>query len=110
MKRYLFLFALLLFLGSFQKDSEATIDKSEAQKAFILLNQIRANPANYYKELKFSKNIKIQKRQLKWNDTLAKIAEAKALDMANRNYFDHIDPEGFGMNYHINKGGYTLNP
>lgn len=110
MKRYLFLFTLLLFLGSFQKDTEAIIDKSEAQKAFILLNEIRANPANYYKELKFSKNIKIQKRQLKWNDTLAKIAEAKALDMANRNYFDHVDPEGFGMNHHINKGGYKLNP
>ncbi|WP_300567763.1 CAP domain-containing protein [Flavobacterium sp.] len=110
MKRYLFLFALLLFLGSFQKDSEAIIDKSEAQKAFVLLNEIRANPANYYKELKFSKNIKIQNKPLKWNETLAKVAEAKALDMANRNYFDHVDPEGFGINYHINKNGYTLNP
>jgi hypothetical protein len=28
--------------------------------------------------------------------------------MAKRNYFAHVDPDGFGMNYYINLGGYSL--
>ena len=46
--------------------------------------------------------------QLRWNDTLARVAEAKALDMATRNYFAHVDPDGYAMNYYINKAGYKL--
>lgn len=47
---------------------------------------------------------------LKWNDTLAKVAETKALDMATRSYVAHVDPDGYGLNYYINKAGYSLNP
>ncbi len=46
--------------------------------------------------------------QLKWNDTLANVAEAKALDIATRQYFGHVDPEGYGMNYFMDKAGYKL--
>ncbi|SHE41006.1 Cysteine-rich secretory protein family protein [Cnuella takakiae] len=47
---------------------------------------------------------------LKWNDTLARVAAQKALDMATRNYFAHTNPDGFGMNYFINQAGYKLQP
>ena len=49
-------------------------------------------------------------KKLVWNETLAKAAEAKAMDMAKRNYFSHVSPEGYGMNYFISKEGYSLNP
>jgi uncharacterized protein YkwD len=55
------------------------------------------------------KNLEIKIRKLIWNNTLASVAEAKAYDMAKRNYFDHIDPGGYGINYYINKAGYKLN-
>jgi len=30
--------------------------------------------------------------------------------MATRNYYGHIDPDGYGINYFINKSGYKLIP
>lgn len=36
------------------------------------------------------------------------VARAKARDMANRRYFSHTNPEGYGSNWHIAKTGYQL--
>lgn len=107
--KYLLLISFLIFT-SFQKNDEVTIDKKEAHDAFTLLTDIRSNPDKYYEELKFEKGLKVSKIKLKWNDTLAKVAEAKAYDMAKRNYMSHVDPNGYGMNYYIKKSGYKLNP
>lgn len=105
-----YILIIFIFLTtSFQNKTEVTIDKKEAQDAFTLLNDIRNNPDNYYEELGFEKGLKTSKLKLRWNDTLAKVAETKAYDMANRNYMGHVDPEGFGMNHFINKSGYKLN-
>lgn len=35
-------------------------------------------------------------RVLRWNRRLAEVARAHSLDMARRNYFDHVNPEGEG--------------
>ena len=106
-----YLLVILLFcFASFQKINEVTIEKKEAQDAFVLLTDIRNNPDKYYEELNFEKGLKVSKIKLKWNDTLAKIAETKAYDMANRNYMGHVDPDGYGMNYFIKKSGYKLQP
>jgi uncharacterized protein YkwD len=90
-------------------DGNATVDKTEAQKAFELLNKVRSNPKAYNKEWSVNLSSAKEKPALKWNDTLAKVAEAKALDMAQHNYFNHVDEKGYGMNYYINKAGYKLN-
>ncbi len=47
---------------------------------------------------------------LTWNDALGKAAQAKAEDMAKRDYMDHVDPDGCGMNIKINEAGYKLRP
>ncbi|MBN9297605.1 MAG: CAP domain-containing protein [Filimonas sp.] len=94
---------------AFKTDSN-TIDKNEAKAAFLLINQIRSNPAAYSKTIGIDLSYIKALPALRWNDTLARAAEAKALDMANRNYFGHVNPDGFGMNYFINKAGYTLLP
>jgi uncharacterized protein YkwD len=102
--------AVLLFLSFcvFLKASPPSLDKGEEQKAFILLNKIRENPAAFADEMPFLAEIS-KKPLLKWNDTLAKVAEAKALDMATRKYVNHVDPDGYGLNYKINEAGYKLN-
>jgi uncharacterized protein YkwD len=42
------------------------------------------------------------------NTTLAQVARAKAQDMAERSYFGHVDPDGYGPNYHVTVAGYAL--
>jgi uncharacterized protein YkwD len=104
------LIILIILFTAFQNKREVTIDKKEAQDAFTIVCDIRNNPDKYYKELNFEKGLKTSSIKLKWNDTLAKVAETKAYDMANRNYMGHVDPDGFGMNHFISKSGYKLNP
>jgi uncharacterized protein YkwD len=99
---------LLLIITSFNCYERIEIYKEEAFKAYDLINDVRANPNNYFEEFKLAKHLKINNKQLVWNDTLARIAEGKAYDMAKRNYFDHVDPDGYGINYFINKAGYKL--
>lgn len=47
---------------------------------------------------------------LNFNSILAKEARRKAKDMADRLYFDHVDPDGYGPNYWVLKAGYVLPP
>jgi len=86
------------------------VERGEAKSAFVLLNKIRQNPRAYQRELRLGPRTSITRTPLRWNETLARVAEARALDMAKRDYFDHTDPEGYGPNHHINRAGYTLNP
>ena len=103
MKKFLF----LVLLSGFVIKPTPELDKAQAKAAFVLLNDIRTNPAKYADQFSFLKDVK-SVRTLKWNDTLAKVAEARALDLAKRNYFGHVDPDGYGANYYINKEGYKL--
>jgi uncharacterized protein YkwD len=100
----------LLFLTSFHPDKAIELDRQEAQDAFAFLNEVRANPAAYYKELRYKKSLKTSPVMLRWNDTLARVAEEKALDMAERNYFAHVDPDRKGINYLVHQAGYELHP
>ncbi len=101
--------ALALLVVAFKPMADKpVVDKTEAQKAYLFLNKVRANIGPYIKELKLPADIKINSKPLAWNDTLARVAETKALDMATRNYFGHVDAEGNGMNFYINKAGYKL--
>lgn len=69
---------------------------------------MRLHPENYSDSLLLDNTLRINKSALRWNDTLARVAEAKALDMARRNYQCAVDPNGFGINYHIKQSGYEL--
>jgi len=99
--------AISIFFSLAFSGTEPVLDKEEAKQAYIYLNQIRAAPQRFTKEYPFLTDHK-RMSSLTWNDTLARVAERKALDMATRNYFAHVDPEGFGINYYINKEGYKL--
>lgn len=99
---------LLVFVSLCIHSIAQTVNKEEAKKAFEHLNKIRQNPAAHSARLKVNLNNVKPRHALKWNDTLAKVAETKAMDMAQRKYFGHVDPDGNGINIKIHKAGYTL--
>src|SRR5688572_12027529 len=109
MKVISYMVPVVILLLSFLYNNNPFIVKEEAQTAFQLLNAVRNNPEKYYKEFHLNGKLKITKSPLRWNDTLARVAEAKALDMAKRNYFNHVSPEGVGINYLVHQSGYALN-
>lgn len=98
---------LIILLVAANKPN-ATVDKEEAKSAFEYLNQVRQNPKEFSKEIGISLRSVKAMPLLIWNDTLAQVAEAKALDMATNNYFSHVNKKGEGINVLIHKGGYTL--
>ncbi|MCB0211147.1 MAG: CAP domain-containing protein [Anaerolineae bacterium] len=50
-----------------------------------------------------------QKRpSLTCNSILAQVAHARAADMAQREYFSHVNPDGHGPNYLVEEAGYIL--
>ena len=81
---------------------------NEVVNAFNYLNAVRKNPARYSNEIGVDLSGVKPMHELKWNFTLAKVAQAKAEDMVERGYFAHVDPDGGGINYKINAAGYTL--
>jgi uncharacterized protein YkwD len=99
----------LIVISFCSMDHAPVIDRGEAKQAFIYLNKIRMSPQTYEKIFHSFTGIKA-KPALKWNDTLAKVAEARALDMAQNNYLAHVDSRGYGVNHYINAAGYQLQP
>jgi hypothetical protein len=92
MKLITYAVPVLILLLSFFYNTNPFIVKEEAQKGYDYLHA----------------TLPPDKSFLKWNDTLAKVAEAKALDMARRNYAGHTDPDGHGIDYYLQQSGYAL--
>lgn len=99
----------LLVSGIFLISQTLLYSQNEAVKeAFLYLNKVRVNPSSFSKEIGVSLAGIKARHALKWNDTLAIVAQAKAEDLAKNNYFDHVDPLGYGLNYYVAKAGYKL--
>ncbi len=100
-----FLAASCLLLPSFiaNPGRGMYIDKLQEQKALETLNKVRKDPNSFTG--RYGKSLKgISPRfDLILNDSLTAVAERKAMSMAYRGYFGHVDPDGNGINYYINK-------
>ena len=72
------------------------------------LNKIRANPSKYSDRIGVDLSGVTVRGKLKWNKQLYKAAQRKAEYMAKNSFFGHIDLEGYGMNYWIQKAGYEI--
>lgn len=110
MKRTTFFIAIIALLAfpSFMPINTKILQE-EAKNTFNYLNKLREDPKFVETETGI-KDPKIKKtHSLVWNETLARVAEAKASDMATKNYFGHIDKDGRGINILIHNAGYTLN-
>ncbi len=93
-----------------KSDKKQEVSKQEAQTAFNYLNEIRQNPSAYADEIGSFMKVINPKEKLEWNYLLAEVARERALDMAKRNYFSHVDPDGIGSNLKIHNAGYELRP
>jgi hypothetical protein len=102
---FIILSVCLLLLPSFTINPERGlyIDKVQGQKAFIQLNKVRQDPNAYTERYEVSLKGISPRPNLQWNDSLAAVAERKAMSMASRGYFDHVNPDGYGINYYVNK-------
>lgn len=49
-----------------------------------------------------------QRKDMHWNDKLARVAQAYAERMAREGFFSHTDPQGKGANWRVRQGGYRL--
>ncbi|MFH1635545.1 MAG: CAP domain-containing protein [Chloroflexota bacterium] len=49
-----------------------------------------------------------QRPSLRCDPILAQVARERALDMGNRNYFSHVNLNGYGPNYLVQQAGYSL--
>ncbi|MCL4300460.1 MAG: CAP domain-containing protein [Anaerolineae bacterium] len=49
-----------------------------------------------------------QRASLSCHPVLAQVARQRAEDMAQRDYFSHTTPEGYGPNYLVRQAGYVL--
>lgn len=100
---------IALSLSIVQAFGQITYDKKESLKAIEYLNRLRQNPKAYVdstgtSSLKYAK----PKPVLAVDSILMKVAKLKAMDMAEKNYFDHVNKEGEGINWMLNANGYTL--
>lgn len=50
-----------------------------------------------------------QRSELVYQEVLNFVAREKAKDMAERAFFSHIDPDGYGPNFAVHQAGYALN-
>lgn len=49
-----------------------------------------------------------QRASLQFDPILAQVARERAMDLAQRRYFSHTNPDGHGVNYLVRKMGYAL--
>ncbi|MBR6103822.1 MAG: CAP domain-containing protein [Paludibacteraceae bacterium] len=80
----------------------------EIVEAYKYLNEMRSNPPAYSEIVDFDLSEVQARDSLNWDTILAAVAQTKANDMANRNYFGHVNPEGYGINFYIVDAGYKL--
>lgn len=89
--------------------AQITYDEKESLKAIAYLNRIRTNP-KAYEDSTSTPSIKYAKPKpvLTIDPILMKAARMRAQDMAEKNYFDHVNKEGEAVNWLIHGLGYTL--
>lgn len=84
------------------------INDQEKAAAVAYLNEVRADPDAFSEEIGVDLSYVEPKPALKWDRTIAEVAQAKADDMFDRDYFDHVDPDGNGINIKLYEAGYPL--
>lgn len=101
---------MTLCKGGDSKEVFHRIDKEQAEMAFKYLNHVRKLPDEYGERMGVDLSGVEPRRPLEWHETLAQVAEEKALDMARRDYLSQVDPEGRGINILMHEAGYKLPP
>ena len=102
---FAFIASCLILFPSYTVNPEKGmyLDHQQEQKAFVLLNKVRQDPNSYSERFEVGLHGYAPRPALVWNDSLAVVAERKAMSMAMSGYFGHVDSKGYGINYYVNK-------
>src|SRR5690606_2723455 len=107
MKLWSFLY--MVYMWTLTVHGQTQLNKSEALDALHYLNRIRNNAKGYIVSTHCADLSNVDSMPaLTINHLLQEVAEEKAIDMAQRNYFDHIDKSGEGINIKLHRSGYSL--
>lgn len=102
----------VLFSGEPATDSGARrqpIEPNADEQCFIyLLNKARSDPPAYGKSIGLDLTGVAPQRALAVNAELMASSRFRANDMLKRDYFSHVDPDGFGPNSRALEKGYVL--
>lgn len=86
----------------------------QARAAVTYLNQVRADPKAFSSRINVNLGNIQARPALAWNDILARVAEAKALELANETtrrkalWISHVSPNGEGINIRMLRAGYKI--
>ena len=107
--------AMMLFIAAMPKTLDAQSDPPTAQTVYLPLIvyspaasgcQLTAEEQQVLNLLK--EHPEQARRTITCHPLLETVASARAQDMAERDYFDHVNPDGYGPNYLVNAAGYPL--
>ncbi|MEG3858602.1 CAP domain-containing protein [Microcoleus sp. herbarium12] len=80
----------------------------EERSALDYLNSARQNPQAAGQQLGINLSGVTPRPPLTPDPILNQVAQQRADDLAARNYFDHVDPDGLGPNIKVQRAGYPL--
>jgi hypothetical protein len=80
-----------IFLPMVTKEDPCMLNSAEQEFANIMMNDPNQ-----------------QRAFMQCDPILAKVARERAIDMGTRNYFNHVNPDGYGPNYLVQEAGYIL--
>ena len=86
-----------------ETDGDVSREASQAEGRPLVPNEFEAAIAQM-----IMNHPKQERPELVYDPHLHLVARAKAIDMANRRYKGHVDPDGFGPNYVVRSLGYEL--
>lgn len=101
MKKLLLSLSLLTFLVGWHNPQTPKREVSFSQKEMLtLINKARSQGH------RCGKNDQPAAPPLQWNDDLAKAAKKHANDMARRDFFDHVNPDGWDTARRVERESY----
>jgi len=114
--RPLSILALMVFVAAIPQTIDAQSEPQAAQRVYlplIVYSPIEASGCQLTAEgqqvLNLLKEHPEQARStITCHPLLEAVASARAQDMAERDYFAHVNPDGYGPNYLVNAAGYSL--
>jgi uncharacterized protein YkwD len=92
-----------------QATPQATCNAQEQEQAAVAhLNWMRQNPAAAGRQLGLNLNHVRPQPPLRVHPILTQVARERAVDLGQRRYFSHVDPDGRGPNIKVVEAGYPL--
>ena len=105
---------ILILSGFVFSSSKVEVGRAQSQNHTVYLPLISINSSCQLSEQEQAlaelliNDPNQQRAVLQCDPILAQVARERAVDMGNRNYFGHTNPDGYGPNFLVQQAGYIL--